>query len=42
MSSRYSQGRISLCLCAFVANPILAKGKAFASQIFISTKTLGH
>ena len=35
LHSRYSKGRISLCLCAFVANTILAEGKAFASQIFI-------
>ena len=34
--SHYFEGRISLWLCAFVANPILAEGKAFASQIFIN------
>ena len=32
-SSDY-EGIISLCLCAFVANPILAEGKRFASQIY--------
>ena len=32
MHSRYSDGRISSCLCAFVANPILAKAKRFISH----------
>ena len=43
MHSRDYEGRISLCLCAFVAKTVFAGGKRFASQIFIShqdTKTL--